>query len=142
MTAGPVTERGTVVEPTRGVPSGVRRARVAVTQVDPWSVMKLSFVLSIGLAIVTMIAVALLYEVLDGTGTFDALSKTIGSVAGNDTGFRVQDVVTMSLVLRYALVIALIDIVLLTALSTLAAFLFNLCTGLVGGIDVTLTESD
>lgn len=142
MTAGPATERGTVVAPIVNPPPGIRRARVAVTKVDPWSVMKLAFLLSIALGIVTVIAVALLYSVLAATGTFDALSKTIGNVAGNDTGFNIQDIVSMQLVVQYATVIALIDVVLITALATLAAFLFNLTTGIVGGIDITLTESD
>ena len=142
MTAGPTTEEGTVVTPSNRPAPSIRRARVAVTKIDPWSVMKLSFVLSLALGVVTVVAVALLYGVLGATGTFDALSKTIGSVAGNDTGFRIEDVVTMDLVVRYATVIALIDVVLITALATLATFLFNLTTGLVGGIDITLTESD
>ena len=131
-----------MVTPSNRPAPSIRRARVAVTKVDPWSVMKLSFVLSVALGVVTVVAVALLYGGLGATGTFDALSKTIGSVAGNDTGFRIEDVVTMDLVVRYATVIALIDVVLITALATLATFLFNLTTGLVGGIDITLTESD
>ncbi len=142
MTAGPTTDRGTVVAPTNKPVASVRRARVAITKVDPWSVMKLSFVLSIGLGVVTVVAVTLLYGVLAATGTFDALSKTIGSVAGNDTGFRIEDVISMQVVVRYSTVIALIDVVLITALATLGSFLFNLTTGLVGGIDITLTESD
>jgi Transmembrane domain of unknown function (DUF3566) len=134
---------GTVVTP---VPPGrqvvsVRRARVAVTRVDPWSVMKLSFVLSLALVVIFMVAAALLWWVLNGSGVFDQLNTTLQSVTGT-SNLRLQDVASLGRVMGIGGLIGLIDVVLLTALATLAAFLFNLTTGLVGGIDVVLTESD
>lgn len=134
---------GTVVTP---VPPGrqvvsVRRARVAVTRVDPWSVMKLSFVLSLALVVIFMVAAALLWWVLNGSGVFDQLNTTLQSVTGT-TNLRLQDVASLGRVMGIGGLIGLIDVVLLTALATLGAFLFNLTTGLVGGIDVVLTESD
>jgi hypothetical protein len=134
---------GTVVTP---VPPGrqvftVRRARVAVTRIDPWSVMKLSFVLSLALVVIFMVAAALLWWVLNGSGVFDQLNTTLQSVTGT-TNLRLQDVASLGRVMGVGGLIGLIDVVLLTALATLAAFLFNLTTGLVGGVDVVLTESD
>ncbi len=134
---------GTVVTP---VPPGrqvvtVRRARVAVTRVDPWSVMKLSFVLSLALVVIFMVAAALLWWVLNGSGVFDQLNTTLQSVTGT-TNLRLQDIASLGRVMGIGGLIGLIDVVLLTALATLAAFLFNLTTGLVGGVDVVLTESD
>ncbi len=134
---------GTVVTP---VPVGrqvvtVRRARVAVTRIDPWSVMKLSFVLSLALVVIFMVAAALLWWVLNGSGVFDQLNTTLQSVTGT-TNLRLQDIASLSRVMGVGGLIGLIDVVLLTALATLAAFLFNLTTGLVGGVDVVLTESD
>jgi len=134
---------GTVVTP---VPAGrqvvtVRRARVAVTRIDPWSVMKLSFVLSLALVVIFMVAAALLWWVLNGSGVFDQLNTTLQSITGT-TNLRLQDVLSLGRVMGVGGMIGLIDVVLLTALATLAAFLFNLTTGLVGGVDVVLTESD
>ena len=134
---------GTVVTP---VPPGrqvvtVRRARVAVTRVDPWSVMKLSFVLSLALVVIFMVSAALLWWVLNGSGVFDQLNTTLQSVTGTSS-LRLQDIMSLSRVMGVGGLIGLIDVVLLTALATLATFLFNLATGLVGGVDVVLTESD
>jgi hypothetical protein len=38
--------------------------------------------------------------------------------------------------------IGLVMVVLFTALSTLAAFIYNVCADLVGGIEVTLSEKE
>jgi hypothetical protein len=143
LTESGVDDAGTVVTP---VPPGrqvvtVRRARVAVTRVDPWSVMKLSFVLSLALVVICMVAAACLWWVLNGSGVFDQLNTTLSSVTGT-TNLRLQDVASLGRVMGIGAIIGLIDVVLLTALATLAAFLFNLTTGLVGGVDVVLTESD
>lgn len=141
--AVPLPAAGTVVTP---VPPGrqvvtVRRARVAVTRIDPWSVMKLSFVLSLALVVIFMVAAALLWWVLNGSGVFDQLNTTLQSVTGSSS-LRLQDLLSLSRVMGVGGLIGLIDVVLLTALATLATFLFNLTTGLVGGVDVVLTESD
>jgi hypothetical protein len=141
-----------VVTPAVGaqrVPT-VRRAKVAVTRVDPWSVMKISFALWVALAIVILIATAILWWVLDSSGVFDQVSKSIVSVTGTDTGsgnltdstFQLKNYISLSRVLGVMSIVVVINTILLTALSTLAAFLFNLATGLVGGVDVTLTETD
>jgi hypothetical protein len=134
---------GTIVAP---VPAGrqiitVRRARVSLTRIDPWSVMKLAFVLSLSLAVVGMVALSVLWWVLNSSGVFDQLNNTLVTITGTET-LRVQDVISLQRVVTVGGLLGLIDVVLLTALSTLAAFLFNLSTGVVGGVDVVLTESD
>ncbi len=138
------TSRGTVVT---SVPGGrpvqpVRRARVAVTKVDPWSVMKLSFALSIGLAIVILVTTALLWSILSAAGVFDQIVSTVQKVSDDAAAAQFATYLGFGRIMAVAFVIAMIDIVLLTALSTLIAFMFNLATGVVGGVDVTLTETD
>jgi hypothetical protein len=39
-----------------------------------------------------------------------------------------------------SMVIAVIDVILLTALGTLGAYLYNICASLVGGVQLTLTD--
>ena len=142
---------GTVMTPSGGAPMRtVRRAKVAVTRVDPWSVMKISFALFVALAIVVLVAVALLWWVLDSSGVFDQVSQSILKVTGTDNGsgnltagsFQLKNYIGLGRVMGVTTVLVVINTILLTALSTLAAFLFNLSAGLVGGVDVTLTETD
>ncbi|RLV48079.1 DUF3566 domain-containing protein [Nocardioides mangrovicus] len=117
-----------------------RRARLRLTQVDAWSVMKTSFLLSIAMGIVTVVAVAIVWTVLGAAGVWDSLNNTIQTVMGND--FRIQDYVGTGRVLGFTMLVAVVDVVLITAIATLGAFLYNLSATLLGGIEVTLTEDN
>jgi hypothetical protein len=120
-----------------------RRARLVLARVDPWSVMKLSFLLAIGVAVVTIVAVTILWSVLDSMGVFDSLGQTVESVtrsSDNAQGINILDYVAFKKVLTLAALLAGINVILMTALGTLAAFLYNLAASLVGGLHVTLTE--
>ena len=118
-----------------------RRARLYVTRVDPWSVTKAAFVLALALGIVLVVAVGVLWYVLDGTGTFLAVSRTIDEVVGSaNTGFDLMSYVEFSRVMGVAVVIASVEIVLVSVMATLFAVMYNLSVGLTGGIEVVLSD--
>jgi hypothetical protein len=122
---------------------GPRKARLVLGRVDPWSVMKLSFLLSIALAIVALVAVAVLWSVLDSMGVFDSVGRTVESVTRErDTaeGFDILAYVGFERVMTLTALLTGINVILMTALCTLGAFLYNLAASLVGGLHVTLTE--
>jgi hypothetical protein len=121
-----------------------RRARLRMTHIDPWSVMKTSFLLSVAFGIVTVIAVAMVWSVLGAAGVWDSINQTVREVIGGDTGsaFDVEDYVGTSRVLGFTMIVAVVDVILLTAIATLSAFLYNLAATLLGGLEVTLTEDE
>ena len=122
---------------------GPRKARLVLGRVDPWSVMKLSFLLSIALAIVALVAVAVLWSVLDSMGVFDSVGRTVESVTRErDTaeGFDILAYVGFERVITLTALLTGINVILMTAICTLGAFLYNLAASLVGGLHVTLTE--
>jgi hypothetical protein len=123
----------------------VRKARLRVARVDPWSVMKVSFVLSIAMGIVTIVGTAVVWNVLNALGVFSSLNKTVGDLtsSGSTTGtssFSLSSFLSFGHVEGYMMIIALVDVVLATALATLGAYLYNLAAGFVGGFEVTLAE--
>jgi hypothetical protein len=121
---------------------GPRRARLQLRHVDIWSAFKISFVLSIAMFFIWMVAVGVLYGVLSALGVFETLNSLfgqLGSASGNEVA---GDVVTPGLVLGGAAVIGAINIVLMTALCTVGTFIYNLCSDLVGGLELTLSERD
>ncbi|HEU5354604.1 MAG TPA: DUF3566 domain-containing protein [Actinocrinis sp.] len=123
----------------------VRKARLRVARVDPWSVMKVSFVLSIAMGIVTVVGTAIVWNVLNALGVFTSLNKTVGDLtsSGTNTGtssFNLSSFLSFGHVEGYMMIIALVDVVLATALATLGAYLYNLAAGFVGGFEVTLAE--
>ncbi len=122
-------------------PVGPRRARLLVSRLDPWSVMKTAFMLSVSVGIVLLMATALLWWTLVVTGVFAAIGRTIDDIAGSGTSsFDFLSLVSFSRVMGIALVLTAIEIVLGSALATLFAFLYNLSVGLIGGLEVTLSE--
>jgi hypothetical protein len=121
---------------------GPRRARLQLRHIDTWSALKISLVLSIALFFIWMVAVGILYGVLSGLGVFDTLNDLFGQLGGSEGGGGGGDLITPGIVFGGAAVIGAINIVLLTALCTVAAFIYNLCADLVGGLEVTLAERD
>ena len=142
---GPATAKAgaAAAQPLRGKP---RRARLVVRRVDPWSVLKFSLLFSICLLIVFVVAVAALYYALDSLGVFDSVNEFVRDVtqAGTDErptgGFDVT--FSAGRIIGGAAVIGAINVVIITAISTLGAFLYNLCSDIVGGIELTLAERD
>jgi hypothetical protein len=123
----------------------VRKARLRVARLDPWSVMKVSFVLSIAMGIVTIVGTAVVWNVLNALGVFTSLNKTVGDLtsSGSGTGtttFSLSTFLSFGHVESYMMIVALVDVVLVTALATLGAYLYNLASGFVGGFEVTLAE--
>ncbi len=119
-----------------------RRARLRLTRIDPWSVMKTSFLLAIAFGVVTVVAVAMIWSVLDAAGVWDSINTTIQeSVGGPETSdLDVENYIGTSRVLGFTMVVAAVDVVLITAIATLTAFLYNMSAALLGGVEVTLSE--
>jgi hypothetical protein len=134
--------RPTAKKSTR--PRGPRRARLRLVHLDPWSVMKTAFLLSIAIGIVTVVSVFVVWSVLGAAGVWDSINKTVADVVGGDQAqsFDVENYVGMSRVLGFTMIVSVVDVVLITAIATLGAFLYNLAAALLGGIEVTLAEDD
>lgn len=119
-----------------------RRARLRMTRIDPWSVMKTSFLLAVAFGVVTVVAVAMIWSVLDAAGVWDSLNAAIQqSVGGPETSdLDVENYIGTGRVLGFTVVVAAIDVILITAIATLTAFLYNMSAALLGGVEVTLSE--
>ena len=122
-------------------PASARRVRLTVSRVDPWSAMKVSFLLSVALGIALVVMVFVLWTILAGMGVFRPGNGGGGGVVpGRNQRFDILDFVGLGRVLSLSIVIAVIDVILITAIATLAAFLYNVSSALVGGLQLTLTD--
>jgi Transmembrane domain of unknown function (DUF3566) len=120
---------------------GPVRASMQIRRIDPWSTLKVSLLLSVALFFVWMIAVAFLYLVLGGMGVWSKLNSNVGDLLNNTSGSS-GELVSSGTIFGGAVLIGLVNIVLLTAMATIAAFVYNLTTDLIGGIEVTLADRD
>lgn len=136
------TTRDSQEDLVRAVPKAkVRRARLQLTRIDPWSVLKLAFLLSVALGILLVVATVAFYSLAELLGVFGKINDVLGSVLGSEAGtYTVESLAPLSTVVSLATVVAVLNVLLLTALATVAALLYNVCAALVGGVGVTLTD--
>nr|MCW2729096.1 hypothetical protein [Aeromicrobium sp.] len=123
--------------------ASVRRASLRLTHVEPWSVTRLAFAISVAMMIVAVVAVAIFWIVLDFAGVWDQINDSFTTVLSDDSAsFNVTDYFGFGRVLGLTLVLSAVNVVLMTALATIAAHLYNLAAQLMGGIEVTLAEDN
>jgi hypothetical protein len=133
---------------TSAAARGPRRARLNLKRIDPWSVMKFAFAVSVVLFIVVVVATSVLYLSLDAMGVWKEVNTSLQSLvsasggtegaATGGGGFRI----TAWGVIGTSMLIGAVNVVLFTALATLGAFIYNVCADLVGGVELTLAERD
>jgi hypothetical protein len=119
-----------------------RRVKLTVSRVDPWSVMKMSFLLSVAIGIAGVVMVTVLWMILSSMGVFTDINRTVEEVLSSNNGskFDLMDYIGLGRVVSLSIVIGVIDVILMTALATLGAFLYNVSSSLVGGLQLTLTD--
>lgn len=119
---------------------GPRTVRLTIASIDPWSVMKMAFLLSLAIAIAMLVATLVLWLVLQATGVMGNIESTLSEIAGAESADQLLALVGLGRVMATTFVLALVNIVLMTALSTLFAFLYNIGASIVGGFHLTLTD--
>ena len=116
------------------------RAAVQIRRLDPWAMFKVAGVLAVVGFVIWMIAVAVLYLVLDGMGVWDQVNNGFGTLVTSDG--VTTDVIGPGTVFLYSALLGVVTSVLLTALATIGAYIYNLVADMVGGIEVTLADLD
>lgn len=118
-----------------------RRASLRLTHVEPWSVTRLAFAISVAMMIVAVVAVTVLWIVLHVTGVWDQINESFTTVLSDDSAsFNITDYFGITRVLGLTLVLSAVNVVLMTALATIGAHLYNLAAQLMGGVEVTFAE--
>lgn len=128
--------------PARSGPRPGRRVKLMVSRVDPFSVMKVGFLVSVAMGIALVVMTGVMWGLMSAMGVFDSVNELAGQIIGDGSGetFDVMDFLGFGRVLSLSIVIAVVDVFLMTAIATLGAFLYNIVASLVGGVHMTLTD--
>jgi hypothetical protein len=122
-------------------PTKVKRARLRVTRLDPLSVLRTSFLFAMAAAIILFTVVAVVWAVLSVSGALTSIQKILDSVVGSGGGaMQLSRYLETWRVLGFTALISIINVVLLTLLGTVTAYLYNLAASIYGGIEITLAE--
>ncbi len=145
-TASPLTGATPAVGPATGATAAVRpeggprRVRLAVSRIDPWSAMKLGFLLAVAIGIMTVVATAVVWYVLDSMQVFYKIEELVTQIVGTETDVDIRQYVEFGRVISISTLLGVVNVVIITALSTIMAFLYNIVAALVGGVHLTLTD--
>jgi hypothetical protein len=118
-----------------------RRASLRLTHVEPWSVTRLAFSISVAMMIVSVVAVMIFWAVLNVAGVWDQINDSFTTVLSDDsTSFNVKDYFGFTRVVGFTLVLSAVNVIAMTALATIGAHLYNLAAQLMGGVELTFAE--
>ena len=112
-----------------------RQTRVVIRKVGPWSVLKFSLIFYFCVMLVVLLALGMLYWLLGAIGAIESITRLAQDLFADDS-FQING---DWLFTRLGL-IGLGMVVVWSLINVFVAFLYNLISDVVGGIDVTLSE--
>ena len=123
-------------------PAEPRRVRLALTRISALSVMKISLLLSVAAGIMFVVAVAVVWFMLDSLHVFSTIKDLVGTMLDSESNAftALVEYMEFSSAFSISVIIAVFNIFLSTALSTIGALLYNVTAALVGGIHLTLAD--
>jgi hypothetical protein len=120
--------------------SAAKQVRLKLVYLDFWSVVKLSFLIWVCLGIVLVVATVLIWIVLFSTGVFGKLDSAFQDIL-SDPNFTIASNFGLGQVGLFALVVAILNVVVGTVLAAIASLLYNLSVRFTGGLLVGFQNS-
>jgi hypothetical protein len=118
-----------------------KQIRLKLRVIDVWSATKVGFFVAIAAGIAIIVGAWLIWSVLANSGVFSAVGGLLSSVLGEANAFNLEDEFSFDNVMSTAITLALLNLVITTALAAIYALIFNLISKLVGGISLTFTNN-
>jgi Transmembrane domain of unknown function (DUF3566) len=137
---GVASDRLAAREPKAPIPGAPRKVRVLLSRVDPWSALKIGFLTSIAIGIMTVVAVWVLWNALNQMETFVTIQQWVSKLFTQGQEVNILQFFDLTKVMSATMLIAVVNVVLISGLSVIAAFIYNMISSVVGGVYLTLTD--
>ncbi|HEV7567211.1 MAG: hypothetical protein QOD05_1120 [Microbacteriaceae bacterium] len=118
-----------------------KQVRLKLVYIDFWSSVKLSFLVGLCFGIVAIVGSFLIWTVLNQTGIFDQVNTLFTDISGTGSTTSLKSVLGLGQVMGFSIVVAILDIVVTTALGAVVALLYNLSVKISGGLLVGFTNN-
>ncbi|SDO34303.1 Transmembrane protein of unknown function [Microbacterium sp. ru370.1] len=115
-----------------------KQVRLRLVYIDFWSAVKLSFLVAVALAIVTVVSYFLIYLVVSAT-LLTKLDEFFTSFT--DGGATLSQYVGLPQVMAFAAIVAILNLVVVTVLGAVMAGIYNLAVKVTGGLLVGFTSN-
>ena len=124
-------------------PVATKQVRLKLVYVDFWSTVKLSFLVAVSLGVVLVVSTVLVYLVLQTTGVLVKLDSLLSDIltTGGDDAFSVSESFSLVTVTLFSFIVAVLNIVVGTALGAITSILYNFSVRLTGGLLVGFTNN-
>lgn len=117
-----------------------RQVHLVVARIEPWTVMKVSFLLSVCLGIAMIVAGILVWLLLNSMHVFSSVENFINDIDPTGAVAELINYVRLPRVIAISTILAVANVILMTAFATVGALLYNLTSALVGGIKLALMD--
>jgi hypothetical protein len=117
-----------------------KQVRLKLVYVDFWSAVKLSFLIAVVLGIILIVASMLIWIVLNTTGIFGSVNTLLQEIL-NQKDFSITSAFSLATVGGFSVVIAILNVVVGTALGAITALLYNFSVRITGGLLVGFTNN-
>lgn len=118
---------------------GIRRVQMTISRIDPLSAMKLSFLISVGIGIMIVIATVILWFVMDAMHVWARIEDLLVTL-NSEPLLELGQFMEFGRVVSFSVVVGVIEVVLFTLLGTVSALLYNVIAMLIGGLSITVTD--
>jgi hypothetical protein len=115
-------------------PQTAAQIRLRVVHLGVWTTTKLAFLIGVIVGIITIVVVFLLWQTLHGSGIFDQIDALLASDQIGSGKTHVASILTLGRAMQVAVVLAVVDVVVISVVGAVAAICYNLATKLVGGL--------
>lgn len=133
----PTLSSATRQQPKKEV--GIRRIHMTISRVDPWSALKLSFLLSVAIGIMIVVATVVLWLILDSMHVWAEIDELLNTSPTEEL-LKLGQFMQFGRVVSFSVVVGVIEIVLMTALGAIMSMIYNVVAMLVGGLHITVTD--
>ena len=118
--------------------TSVRRVRRIIRKIDPWTVLKVSFIFYAVTALAAVLGAVILWSIIVARGIpqeIDGILQQIAILEEGETFFQSGEEY-----FRLAVFMSVVGAVVMTGLTTLAAVMYNLIADVVGGVEMVVLE--